>query len=221
MSEPDARSPTAPPATAGAAVLSGLRPLGRAQVFLQTRRMTLFEFAPEQALDLLRLGLEQRVAQHILDAPLNTLAEVSGMLVYIERIYRERPGLGMWYATDRHGFLGKFSLMPSTEEGQVEIGTRLLPRAWGRGYALEGGAALCEHAFDRLGLPALIGLCVPDNRSVPPLLQRLGFRADGQTTQFGKTALRFRLQREDWAGPRRRGRPLPAAAGTDEAPAPA
>ena len=141
MSNPDARSPVPAPADTA---LSGLRPLGRAQVFLQTRRMTLFEFAPEQALDLLRLGLEQRVAEHILDAPLNTLAEVSGMLVYIERIYRERPGLGMWYATDRHGFLGKFSLMPSTEEGQVEIGTRLLPRAWGRGYALEGGAALVK-----------------------------------------------------------------------------
>jgi RimJ/RimL family protein N-acetyltransferase len=212
MPEPDARSPNARPAPAGDTALSGLRPLGQAHVFLQTRRMTLFEFAPEQALDLLRLGLEHRVAQHILDAPLNTLAEISGMLVHIERIYRERPGLGMWYATDRHGFLGKFSLMPSTEEGQVEIGTRLLPRAWGRGYALEGGAALCQHAFDRLGLPALIGLCVPDNRSVPPLLERLGFRADGQTTQFGKTALRFRLQRDDWAGPRRRGRTAPADA---------
>lgn len=179
-------------------------------VFLQTRRITLSELTFDQALDLLRLGLQDRVARHILDSPLNTLPQIAGMIDYSRRIYAERPGLGIWYATDRHGFLGTFSLMPSTEEGDVEIGTRLLPRAWGRGYALEGGAALCAHAFDRLGLPALIGLCVPDNRSVPPLLQRLGFRADGNTVQFGKPALRFVLAREDWTGPRARRAPARA-----------
>jgi RimJ/RimL family protein N-acetyltransferase len=172
--------------------------------FLRTRRLVLSELAFEQALDLLRLGLESRVARHILDAPLNTLAEIVALVEHARRLYREHPGLGIWYATDRNGFVGIFSLVPSTEQDAVEIGTRLLPRAWGRGYALEGGAALCEHAFGRLGLPGLIGLCVPDNRSVPPLLERLGFRADGTTTQFGRPALRFALRREQWSGPRTR-----------------
>ncbi len=179
--------------------LAGARP------FLRTRRIALFELAPAQALDLLRLGLESRVARHILDAPLDTLVEVVGMIEHARRIHIERPGLGIWYATDRHGaFIGIFSLVPSTESGAIEIGTRLLPRTWGRGYALEGGVALCEHAFGPLGLSSLIGLCTPENRSVPPLLERLGFRADGRTEQFGKPALRFALAREDWSGARRR-----------------
>ena len=95
--------------------------------------------------------------------------------------------------------------MSEYSPGEVEIGTRLLPRAWGRGYALEGGAALCTHAFDTLGLPALLGLCDPANRSVPPLLARLGFIPDGKVEQFGKPALRMRLKRADWRGVRRRG----------------
>lgn len=181
------------------------RVVAAARVFLHTRRIALYELALEQALDLLRLGLESRVARHILDAPLNTLPEIVGLIEHTQCVYLERPGLGIWYATDRRGqFIGIFSLVPSTESGAVEIGTRLLPRVWGRGYALEGGVALCEHAFGRLGLPALIGLCVPDNRSVPPLLARLGFQPDGQTTQFGRPALRFALRREDWTGPRTR-----------------
>lgn len=179
--------------------------LADARPFLHTRRIALFEMAPAQALDLLRLGMESRVARHILDAPLDTLVEVVSMIEHARRIHAERPGLGIWYATDRHGmFIGIFSLVPSTEVAAVEIGTRLLPRAWGRGYALEGGVALCEHAFGTLGLSSLIGLCTPENRSVPPLLGRLGFRADGRTEQFGRPALRFALAREDWTGARKR-----------------
>lgn len=173
--------------------------------FLQTRRMRLVDLDYGQALDLLRLGLDTRVAAHILDAPLNTLREIVGLVEHSHRIALERPGLGFWYATDARGqFIGIFSLVPSTEVGEIEIGTRLLPRAWGRGYALEGGAALCTHAFERLGLPGLIGLCTPDNRSVPPLLQRLGFEPDGQTVQFGRAALRFALPAVAYRGIRRR-----------------
>lgn len=173
--------------------------------FLRTRRIALFDLAYDQTLDLLRLGLESRVARHILDAPLNTLPEIVGLIEHANRIALERPGFGIWYATGASGeFIGIFSLVPSTEVGEVEIGTRLLPRTWGRGYALEGGTALCDYAFNRLGLPRLIGLCTPENRSVPPLLQRLGFEPEGATTQFGKPALRFGLPRERWTGPRRR-----------------
>lgn len=171
----------------------------------RSRRIEMSELHPGQSLDLLRLGLESRVAEHILDAPLDTLREIVALVEHTQRIRREHPGLGIWYATAAHlGFIGIFSLVPSTEPGQVEIGTRLLPKAWGRGYALEGGTALCEHAFVRLGLPALIGLCTPGNRSVPPLLSRLGFEADGTTRQYDREALRFRLRREAWGGPRAR-----------------
>lgn len=199
MSQTDSASPAfsaptrATPAATGPAAI------------LKTRRITMVELAYAQSLDLLRLGLESRVARHILDAPLNTLAEIVALIEHAQRIAREHPGLGIWYATGAHGeFIGIFSLVPSTEAGAVEIGTRLLPRCWGRGYALEGGIALCEHAFTRLGLPALIGLCTPENRSVPPLLQRLGFQPEGTTVQFGKPALRFGLAKERWSGPRPR-----------------
>ncbi len=172
-----------------------------------TRRMCMTDLALGQSLDLLRLGLERRVAEHILDAPLDTLGEIVALIEHTQRIRQSHPGLGIWHAqVARLGFIGIFSLVPSTEVGEVEIGTRLLTKAWGRGYALEGGIALCEHAFTTLGLPSLIGLCTPENRSVPPLLERLGFEADGVTTQYGRSAVRHRLRREHWSGPRSRRR---------------
>lgn len=176
--------------------------------------MTLRRLRPSDVFDLQHLGRDARVARALLDAPVDDIASAAALIETSARVHRERPGLGVWRADDARGFLGFFSLMAEFDPDETEIGTRLLPRAWGRGYALEGGEALCRHAFDTLGLPRLVGLCDPANRSVPPLLARLGFRPDGATRQFGRPALRMRLAREDWRGVRRRGQ---SAAGSTEA----
>ncbi len=170
--------------------------------FLRTPRLVMRGLAYRHALDVLQLGLDARVERHLLDGQLNKLVDVVGLVVWVNRLYGERPGLGIWHtADDRSGaFVGIFSLMPEPDCDEIGIGTRLLPRYWGRGYALEGGVALCEHAFGSLHLPSLVGLCAPDNRSVPPLLARLGFVPDGEASQCGKPALRFVLRREDWRG---------------------
>ncbi|MGY0612630.1 GNAT family N-acetyltransferase [Luteimonas sp. A501] len=178
--------------------------------FLRTRRMVLRGLRHGDVFDLQRLGRDPRVSRALLDAPVDDIVSACALVETARQVYREKPGLGVWRADDAAGFVGFFSLMAQFSDDEVEIGARLLPRTWGRGHVLEGTAPLCQHAFATLGLPALIGLCDPGNRSVPPVLARLGFRPDGTTEQFGRTALRMRLRREEWQGiqPRRaRGRP--------------
>lgn len=182
-------------------------------LFLRTRRMTLRHLRPGDVFDLQYLGRNARVAEALLDAPVADIASAAVLVETSARVRRTRPGLGIWRADDAAGFLGFFSLMAELDPGEVEIGTRLLPRAWGRGYALEGGEALCRHAFDTLGLEALVGMCDPANRSVPPLLARLGFRPDGDAEQFGRPAVRMRLDRCDWRGIRRRAQRAGSATG--------
>lgn len=175
------------------------------EAFLQSRRLHLRGLRHADLFALQALGRDARVTAALIDAPVDTLAAAAALVDTANRIYAERPGLGLWRADDEQGrFIGFFSLMAELDPDVVEIGVRLVPRAWGRGYALEGGAALCTHAFDTLALPALYGLCDIDNRSVPPLLERLGFVADGEVEQAGRRALRFVLRREDWRGIRRR-----------------
>ncbi|MEN1941248.1 GNAT family N-acetyltransferase [Luteimonas sp. MJ246] len=181
--------------------------------FLRTRRMALRELRHGDVFDLQRLGRDPRVSRALLDAPVDDIASACALVETALRIYREKPGLGLWRADDVDGFVGFFSLMAEFSDDEVEIGARLMPRTWGRGHVLEGTAALCGHAFATLGLPALVGLYDPANRSVPPVLARLGFQPDGSTRQFGRTALRMRLPREEWRGlrPRRPGAPVPPA----------
>lgn len=178
---------------------------GAGQGVIDTRRMRLRPFGRRDLGDLLALGGETRVVRHLLDNPLSGVADAAAFVLWDERMRVEHPGFGFWHASDRTGgFLGMFSLVPEADRDEVGIGARLLPRAWGRGYALEGGAALCEYGFAVLGLRRIEGLCAPQNRSVPHLLGRLGFDAAGEAHQFGRPALRFLLAREDWRGIRRR-----------------
>ena len=59
------------------------------------------------------------------------------------------PGLGNWRASrrDTGAFIGWFSLkyIPNTVE--VEVGYRLLPDAWGQGFATEGASELVRLWF--------------------------------------------------------------------------
>lgn len=172
--------------------------------FLRTRRLVMHQLGYRHIPDLLQLGREERVTAFLLDSPLRTLPEVAGVIVWANRLYAAENALGLWLASDQRGSVGLFSLTPDPD-GEIGIGARLLPRAWGRGYALEGAVALCEHAFSTLRLPRLVGICHPGNRSVPPLLARLGFRPGGAAVQAGHSALRFVLERGEWRGvlPRR------------------
>lgn len=175
------------------------------EAWLRTRRLQLRGLRYADMFDLQRLGRDARASAALLDDAVASLAGACALVEIVNRVYRERPGLGIWRAGDgQDRFLGFFSLMAELDPDEVEIGARLLPTAWGRGYALEGGAALCAHAFDTLRLPRLLGLCAPENRSVPPLLARLGFSPAGTTTQFGRPAVRFELQRDAWRGIRPR-----------------
>lgn len=60
----------------------------------------------------------------------------------------------------------------------VEIGWRLTPAAWGRGYATEAARAALEFAFTRLGLHEVVAITVPANEPSRRVMQRLGMVRD-------------------------------------------
>lgn len=103
-------------------------------------------------------------------------------------------------AAPRPLFAGWFSLMPmgGPGAGEVELGCRLLPAAWGSGLALHGGEQLLEHAFGRLNLPRVWAVCHPEHHSVRYCVLSLGFADRGVAPADGVPARHFLLEREAW-----------------------
>ena len=84
-----------------------------------------------------------------------------------------------------------------------EIGWRLRPDRWGRGYAIEAARRMAAFAFDDLEAPLLAAICDPGNADSARVMQRLGMQCQGEAfwhgqavTQYEITAAAFAAARE-------------------------
>jgi RimJ/RimL family protein N-acetyltransferase len=88
-----------------------------------------------------------------------------------------------WAVEDRAGaLLGYTGIMPSRPEHplgpHMEIGWRLVRRAWGYGYATEAAKAALADAFDRVGLKEVLAYTGPDNLRSQAVMARLRLQRD-------------------------------------------
>jgi RimJ/RimL family protein N-acetyltransferase len=171
----------------------------------RTRRLALREFCPTDRAALVQMHRDPRVRAHLVDDyPMHDGEVVRVFLERMAQLYREHEGLGIWHATalqPQPVFAGWFNLMPMAERpGEVEIGSRLLPLAWGSGVALDGCELLLDHAFGRLYLESVWGVCHPDNRSARAVLDVQGFESLGMQPYDGTLAWHYRIDAGAWAG---------------------
>jgi RimJ/RimL family protein N-acetyltransferase len=171
-----------------------------------TPRLVLREFDAVGATDvaaLVSMHEDPRLRAHLVDDyPLDVPAVARLFVQRLAQLYRRHEGLGIWRAgalDPTPTFAGWFSLMPIAEmPGEVEIGSRLLPRFWGHGLALEGGELLLAHAFGDLRLDRVWGFCHPDNRPAQAVLAALGFAPAGLKPYDGSLALHHHIDLNAW-----------------------
>jgi len=78
-------------------------------------------------------------------------------------------------------------------ERQAEIGYALLPDAWGRGYGAEAVARVLTALFGTGGRHRVVAIAAAGNAPSRRLLERLGFRLEGETVEsfFHQAEQRF------------------------------
>jgi RimJ/RimL family protein N-acetyltransferase len=162
--------------------------------------LVLRRFVPGDAGDVAALHAWPAVRDQLVDDhPLDQPAIALDFVQRLQPFYQQHPGLGIWHASDAAGFVGWFSLMPMASwPGAVELGSRLHPRAWGTGVAMNGGEAVLRHAFDALGQPAVWAACAPENRGARLCLGALGFKALTMAPYDTRPALFHHLALAGW-----------------------
>ena len=143
--------------------------------WLLTLRLAMRRFVPHDYDDIWRLDSDPRVMKYITGKPA-TPQEARATMERVTRYYDKFPDLGAWYTVrrDTGAFIGWFSLKYAGKSPDVEIGYRLLPQAWGQGFATEGATAMHDYGFDDLGLYRIIGVTHPDNKASQRVLQKAG-----------------------------------------------
>src|SRR5258708_6674139 len=164
---------------------------------LDTERLMLREFRAADIAPLYRLDSDPRVMRFIGDGSVATRASVAGAVARAAKYYRTYPGLGVWPAEERAtgAFVGWFCLKYVPKTVEVEVGYRLSPGAWGRGYATDGARALLRHGFAELGLARIIGLTHPDNLASQRVLAKAGLRDAGWGRYYGRDLRLFAAAR--------------------------
>lgn len=79
-----------------------------------------------------------------------------------------------------------------------EIGWRLRPDRWGRGYATEAARRMAAFAFDDLQAPRLAAICDPANIDSARVMQRLGMQYRGEETWNAQVISVYELGAEAW-----------------------
>lgn len=108
------------------------------------------------------------------------------------------------------GFIGlnDTELEPALPAGTTEIGWRLAPEYWGKGYVTEAAQAWLGFGFDAVSLDEIVSFAVWNNVRSTAVMERLGMRRDPSgdfdhptvpdTHQHLRRHSLYRLMREDW-----------------------
>ncbi len=148
---------------------------------LQSRRLVLRGWRPSDAEPFATLSADPRVTEH-LPAPLSR--EESDTLIQKLATHFGVHGFGMWAVevpgeASLIGFVGlNVPTFQTSFTPCVEIGWRLAPAFWGKGYAREAARVALTHAFETLGLDEVLAWTAPANTRSRRVMDALGMTHD-------------------------------------------
>lgn len=171
----------------------------RAKPWLETLRIEMRAFHPDDFDDFFALDSDPRVMKYSTGGKPAPRAAVEGAMRRVLRYPALYPDLGAWYATrrDTGEFIGWFCFKYAGRSPDIEVGYRLMHRAWGQGFATEGATALVRFGFDDLGLHRIIGVTHKDNVASQRVLMKAGLRDRGWGRYYDQRLRLFAVTRDE------------------------
>ena len=179
---------------------------------LTTRRLTIRNWEPRDAELFHLINSDDRVMEFF---PFRRNRAQADAFLEVLRVRIEEKGFGFTVLELQEtgeciGFCGLHadSVVPSLPRDTIEIGWRLAPQFWGKGYVTEAAGRLLEHGFTDMGLDEIVSFAVWNNGRSTSVMTRLGMRRDPSgdfdhpkvpdTHPHLKRHVLYRLAREDW-----------------------
>jgi RimJ/RimL family protein N-acetyltransferase len=122
----------------------------------------------------------------------------------IRRQYVEL-GIGRWAVIEKSSgnFIGWSGLKLVTEawNGHInfhDVGYRLIPKYWGKGYATESCKAALEFGFNTMNLSEIIGTANQENKASRTVLEKCGLTFVEQFMWKDIQCDWLKISKEDW-----------------------
>ncbi len=173
------------------------------ETILETDRLRLTNWAPEQIGDLVRLHGDPQVARYLTkNGKPETLMQAEVRLAHWAELFsRQRMGKLRVTRLADGAFLGRAGFGVHGPEQEPEIGYAFLREHWGSGYAREAAAGLRDWYFRQTDRDSFIGMADTRNTASLGVLCDIGMRRTHQAVNEHGVFCQFHiLTREDWRG---------------------
>ncbi|NQX84995.1 MAG: GNAT family N-acetyltransferase [Flavobacteriaceae bacterium] len=153
-------------------------------IFVETERLFLREIMPSDVDGFFELDSDPEVHKYLGEKPISTKESAKNNIKFVRRQYIER-GIGRWAVIEKStgDFLGWSGLKRNDEDEKLngkhnfyDIGYRLIPRYWGKGYATESARAAINYGFETMHLEQIVGAAAVENIGSNKVLQNIGLK---------------------------------------------
>ena len=168
---------------------------------LETTRLTLRPFAPEDVDELHALFTDADVRRHLLDDTVVSREWLEEEVTSSQARFAE-SGSGLWTLIERAGeaIVGFVGFRPFFDPPELQLLYGLLPSHWGRGFATEACEAAIDYVFGVLDFEDVRAATDVPNRASIAVLERLGMRERRRTTDGKHGTVFFQLLSSEWSG---------------------
>jgi RimJ/RimL family protein N-acetyltransferase len=148
---------------------------------IETPRLLLRHWRDSDIEPWVTMNLDRRVTEFFTSEYTRPIVESAAVL---RRRELDERGYGWWVVEVRGGtpFAGVVALGEVPFEAHFtparEVGWRLAPEHWGKGYATEGARGALEHAFAVLGWDEVVAMTAVQNVRSQRVMDRLGMTRD-------------------------------------------
>lgn len=151
------------------------------QIYLETERVTLRRFTPDDVDNLVALDSDPEVMRYLSGGIPTPRAEIEhSVLPAFLRYYERGDRYGFWAAIERStgDFLGWFHFRPDANASpdEPELGYRLHRFAWGNGYGTEVSRALLRKGFAEFGVERAFATTYEYNLASRRVMEKVGMR---------------------------------------------
>ena len=150
--------------------------------YLETERLILREFIPSDDVGMFELDSNPEVHKYLGNNPIQSIEQAREVIKGVQQQYIEN-GIGRWAAIEKDtgNFIGWSGLkfIREYENNQInfyDVGYRLIPKYWGKGYATESAKAAIKYGFTEMNLGEIIGTANVENKASRNALEKCGLK---------------------------------------------
>ena len=150
-------------------------------IIFQTPRLILRQFTKADAPLILGLNSDPEIVKYVHEPTLKTIEQAEKILTDII-LPQYKNNLGRWaiHTKDNMDFIGWCGLKYRPGLDEIDLGYRLMQKAWDKGFATEAAKASLEHGFNKLNLKRITGRAHVENLASIKVLEKIGMHFIGE-----------------------------------------